>query len=169
MSNRYMDLDFARQRPREDDIALCPAEVLYGDRAANTRWETTQEIPRMDVVTAVQITSRPAQAYVLELLATTDCAMPAPGGKDHFGGYNPYDTARVARWDKYNSKQRALTQKMTAQARKMFATRERRVGNLRMARAERAAMFVLDVTIIALGAGTVVLALMTLASIRAWP
>lgn len=143
------------------------AENLSGQ---DPRWETTQELVRLDVMTAIQIASQPATpAAVLELLSDT---APVILDEGHFG-YDPYDTARMAKWarraqvwDRRRVWGRTLQARMARQGRELFTHRERRVDNLRMARGERAAMFVLDTVIAALGIGIVVLAVMTLVSLR---
>lgn len=150
-----MDRDPAFERrthPREDDLSIPLAQIVHG-HVCDPRWETTQEIPRGDVATAVrlsQFTGGADKHPVLDMLATSE---PVVLSK-HLLGYDPYDSERVARWDRRRAVI-ARSQKMARQARVMFGTRARRVLNLRLLRQETLAIAWLDVMLGALSVGMV--------------
>lgn len=147
--DRYLHPE-RREHHREDDMTTPLGQIVYG-HLTDPRWETTQEIPRGDVATAVrlsQFTGGVDKHPVLDMLATSE---PVVLSK-HLLGYDPYDSERVARWDRRRA-QVARGQKMARQARVMFGTRARRVLNLRLLKQETLAIAWLDVTIVVLGTG----------------
>lgn len=142
-----------RQHPREDDMTTPLGQIVYGNNS-DPRWETTQEIPRGDVMTAVRLAYQDTSKIthpVLDLLVTSEPVVPA--AVDSLG-YNPYDTARVVKWDRRKA-QMARTQKMARQARVMFGTRARRVLNLRGLKEDIQFIAWLDVMLAVLGVGCV--------------
>lgn len=137
-----------RVHPREDDLTTSPAQIVYGESSCDPRWETTQELPRLDITGAVQMAYRPVSPH--PLLASLGVSKPVVMQRPvmHFG-YDPYDSARVARWDRRS----ALIHRMSRQAREMFRTVERRRVINQELREESMMLLVLDTVILALTLG----------------
>lgn len=137
---------FARVHPREDDQTISPAQIVYG-HSSDPRWETTQELPRADVMCAVRLAYQDTSQIthpVLALLEHSDPVRLQPP-QEHFG-YDPYDSARVARWDR----RQALIHRMSRQAHEMFKTVERRRIINTQLRQESMVILVLDSVILGL-------------------